>query len=105
MISSTKNKIRIVDDQVGNPTLASDLADALIKLAVSSKADVFHLSGSEIIDRFHFALLVADVYGLDATLIERIKTADLAPRDGIGPFTVPADDSRSCGSDGTGDWQ
>ncbi|KAA3616184.1 MAG: dTDP-4-dehydrorhamnose reductase [Calditrichaeota bacterium] len=72
-----KNKIRIVDDQIGNPTLASDLASALIKLAVSSINDVFHLSGSEIIDRYHFAKMVADVYQLDPNLIERIKTADL----------------------------
>lgn len=69
--------IRIVDDQIGNPTLASDLAEALIKLAVSSKQDVYHLSGSEIIDRYNFALLVADVFDLDPGLIERIKTADL----------------------------
>ncbi len=75
-LRANKN-IRIVDDQIGNPTLASDLAAALIKLAVSSKQDIYHLAGSEIIDRYHFALLVADVFELDAGLIERIKTADL----------------------------
>ena len=70
-------KIRIVDDQIGNPTLASDLAAALIKLAISSKQEVYHLSGSEIIDRYNFALLVAEVFDLNKGLIERIKTADL----------------------------
>ncbi|MCB9502245.1 MAG: dTDP-4-dehydrorhamnose reductase [Deferribacteres bacterium] len=69
--------IRIVDDQFGNPTLASDLASALIKLAVSSREEIYHLCGSEIIDRYHLALLVADVYGLDSSLITRIKTSDL----------------------------
>ncbi len=75
--------IRVVDDQLGNPTLADELAEALMVLAESNIQDVFHISGSEVIDRYHFALAIAEEFDLDGGLIERIKTAGLnqaAPR-------------------------
>jgi len=77
------NSIRIVDDQLGNPTLADELAAALVVLAESGSQDVYHISGSEIVDRYRFALEIAACFGLDARLIQRIKTAELnqkAPR-------------------------
>jgi dTDP-4-dehydrorhamnose reductase len=69
--------VRIVDDQFGNPTLASELASALRTLAESGRNGLYHISGSEVIDRFHFALKIADVFDLDAGLIQPIKTSDL----------------------------
>lgn len=70
-------EIRVVDDQFGNPTLADELAEALIVLAESGAQGIYHICGKEIIDRYHFAVKIAEVFGLDASLIERIKTADL----------------------------
>jgi dTDP-4-dehydrorhamnose reductase len=75
--------IRVVDDQFGNPTLASELAAALRTLAESGKTGVFHLSGSEVIDRYSFAQRIAETFGLDKTLISPVHTADFkqpAPR-------------------------
>jgi dTDP-4-dehydrorhamnose reductase len=75
--------VRVVDDQYGNPTLASELAAALRRLAESGKTGIYHLSGSEIIDRFAFARRIADIFGLDKSLISAVKTAEfkqLAPR-------------------------
>lgn len=75
--------IRAVDDQLGNPTLASELAAALCTLAESGKAGIYHLSGSEIIERFTFAQHIADTFGLDKSLISPVKTAEFkqaAPR-------------------------
>ncbi len=71
--------VRIVDDQFGNPTLASELARALRVLAESdaAKQDIYHISGSEVIDRYHFAVKIAEVFDLDAGLIQPIKTGDL----------------------------
>ncbi|MCI0697451.1 dTDP-4-dehydrorhamnose reductase [candidate division KSB1 bacterium] len=69
--------VRIVDDQFGNPTLASELAVALRILAESGHKGVYHISGSEVIDRYHFAVKIAEVFGLDASLIHPIKTSDL----------------------------
>lgn len=75
--------VRIVDDQFGNPTLASELATALRVLAESGRPGVYHLSGSEVIDRYHFAVKIAEVFNLDADLIQAVKTSEFkqaAPR-------------------------
>ncbi|MGH7595516.1 MAG: dTDP-4-dehydrorhamnose reductase [bacterium] len=69
--------VRIVDDQFGNPTLASELARALRSLAEFGRNGMYHISGSEVIDRYHFAVKIAEVFDLDASLIQPIKTSDL----------------------------
>ncbi len=71
--------VRIVDDQFGNPTLASELARALRVLteAGPGQRGVYHISGSEVIDRYHFAIKIAEVFDLDSSLIQPIKTNDL----------------------------
>jgi dTDP-4-dehydrorhamnose reductase len=78
-----RKSTRIVDDQFGNPTLANELARALRVLAESGRNGVYHLSGSEIIDRYHFGVRIAEVFNLDPQLIQPIKTGELkqaAPR-------------------------
>ncbi|MGH7450465.1 MAG: dTDP-4-dehydrorhamnose reductase [bacterium] len=81
---SNRKSVRIVNDQFGNPTLASELAHALRTLAESGHSGalegrngVYHISGSEVIDRYHFAVKIAEVFDLDASLIQPIKTSDL----------------------------
>ncbi|NUM65084.1 dTDP-4-dehydrorhamnose reductase [candidate division KSB1 bacterium] len=71
------NPVRIVTDQFGNPTLASELAVALRILAESGRDGIYHICGTEIIDRYHFALKIAEVFNLDVKLIAPIRTADL----------------------------
>ena len=86
-----KKPVRIVNDQFGNPTLASELAAALQKLAESNESGIFHLSGSETIDRYCFALKVAEIFELDSQLIAPITTAELeqqAPRPMNAGFDV-----------------
>mgnify|MGYP002624433812 CR=1 FL=1 len=78
-----KQRIRIVDDQIGQPTLASELAAALLKLAESDCDGIFHISGTEALSRYDFTLEIAKLFDLDTNLIERIKTTALeqpAPR-------------------------
>ncbi|MDZ7267171.1 MAG: dTDP-4-dehydrorhamnose reductase [candidate division KSB1 bacterium] len=77
------NAVRIVTDQFGNPTLASELAAALRVLAEAGRDGIYHICGREIIDRYHFALKIAEVFALNARLIAPIRTVDLkqqAPR-------------------------
>ena len=78
-----KQKVTIVTDQMGSPTLVDDLAAAIIKIIQLNKWDTFHIAGSEIIDRYSFAHKIAEIFGLDKELIFPITTADLkqkAPR-------------------------
>ena len=75
--------MQVVDDQIGNTTLASELADGLWKIVKREKGGIFNIAGAEIIDRYAFALKIADVFDLNKNLITPIKTEDLsqpAPR-------------------------
>ncbi len=88
---SQKKKIRIVDDQIGTPTYAPDFCEAIDRLLQNEAYGLFHVSGGEIISRYDFALKIAEVFDLDASLIERIKTADLkqkAPRPRNSSFRI-----------------
>lgn len=61
--------VRIVTDQFGHPTLADDLADAILVLFERGASGVYHAAGAEWLDRHAFALAVAAVFGLDSGLI------------------------------------
>jgi len=77
------NPVRIVDDQMGNPTLVDDLAHGLLRAIDLEKTGVYHLAGREIVSRYDFALTVARVFGMDPGLISPCKTDELrqpAPR-------------------------
>jgi len=75
--------VKIVTDQYGNPTLADDLAHAILQIIDRNKWNLYHIAGSELIDRYKFALKVANVFKLDKDLIAPITTSELsqsAPR-------------------------
>ncbi len=76
-------RVRIVDDQVGSPTLAENLAEMVLALADSREQGIFHTAGADVISRFAFSEQVARTFGLDAALMDPITTAALnqpAPR-------------------------
>lgn len=72
-----EKNVSIVTDQFGNPTLADDLAKAVLKIVELKKWDIYHISGSEIIDRYNFALKIAEIFKLDKSLISAITTPEL----------------------------
>ena len=85
VVEKLKNgeSINIVDDQFGHPTLADDLATAIRKIVELKQTGIYNIAGSECMNRFEFALKVAEAFNLDTTLIHPIKTKDLnqkAPR-------------------------
>ncbi|MFZ5518539.1 MAG: dTDP-4-dehydrorhamnose reductase [Candidatus Zhuqueibacterota bacterium] len=69
--------VTIVNDQFGNPTLADDLAAAIIRIIQLQKWDLYHVCGSELIDRYQFALKIADIYKLNKSLIHQTTTPEL----------------------------
>jgi len=69
--------IRAVTDQMGNPTLASDLARMLIDLAARGISGTCHVAGADWVSRYDFALALADEFGLDRELITPVVTAEL----------------------------
>ncbi len=78
-----ETRVRIVDDQTGNPTFVDDLAYGLLRTIELGRTGVYHLAGREIVSRYEFALRVARAFGRDSSFISPIKTASLrqsAPR-------------------------
>lgn len=71
------NQIRIVDDQINNPTYLDDLALAALKSADMQKYGLFHIGGNELLNRYEFTLKIADFFELDKKLIIPIKTSEL----------------------------
>ena len=69
--------VRVVTDQIGNPTLAGDLALAIWALIEKNRSGLYHVAGADNMSRFDWAVAVAAFYGLDASLIQSIITADL----------------------------
>ncbi|MBI1805236.1 MAG: dTDP-4-dehydrorhamnose reductase [Ignavibacteriae bacterium] len=68
---------RVVDDQIGNPTLADDLAYALIKIMELGRTGLYHISGPDLASRYAFARALADVFEFDQRMITPIKTGSL----------------------------
>jgi dTDP-4-dehydrorhamnose reductase len=76
-------KIRVVNDQKGNPTLVDDLSEAIFRLLLQREYGLFHIAGSQICTRLEFARKIADIFELDQSLIEEIDSKALkqkAPR-------------------------
>lgn len=76
-------QVRVVSDQIGSPTLADNLAAMLLAMAQSAARGVYHTVGASRLDRYTFARLAAEIFGLNADLIAPVATAELrqaAPR-------------------------
>ena len=75
--------VRIVDDQFNNPTYARRLAQVIRAILENKAWDVWHFGSKEVVSRYHFALKIADTFGLSSALINAISTVELnqkAPR-------------------------
>lgn len=61
-------------NDVAHPTLASDGAEMLLRLAEHDEDGIFHCWGSEAVSRLQFAYHFADTFGVDRTLILPVAT-------------------------------
>ena len=85
-LNETREEVGVVDDQLGNPTSALDIADALITVAARVRGDsskalrgIFHMTGSGEASWADFAEAVfceAAARGRRLTRVKRITTAE-----------------------------
>ncbi|MCE5213371.1 MAG: dTDP-4-dehydrorhamnose reductase [Methanobacterium sp.] len=71
------NQINIVTDEFNSPTYAENAAEAILNIYSKAKEGIYHIAGDERINRFDFAKNIAQVFELDETLINPIKSSDL----------------------------
>lgn len=76
MLSSGK-EFAVVTDQIGNPTLADELAFAILKVLKKGATGLYHVSGFETMSRYDFARRIADVFGFDPEMISPTTTDKL----------------------------
>ena len=69
---SQGKQLSIVDDQYASPTYNRDLAEQLKALIEKDAQGIFHTAGGERMNRYEFALKVADVFGFDTGLIKPV---------------------------------
>ncbi len=74
---TAKEKINIVDDQIGNSTIVDNLAFGILRVIEGDKTGVYNIAGKEIESRLDFTNKLCDVFGFDKSLISVIKTASL----------------------------
>ena len=78
IIQTLKEK-RMVDpftDQYNTPTLVDDLAKSLLSIFEKNISGIFHATGNSCVNRYEFALVLANTFGLDTKLIKPVTSKE-----------------------------
>ena len=78
-LAEGEGPLRFVADQRGHPTLADELAGALIRLGVERRPGLYHVTHQGAVSWYEFAREVLAAAGDDPGRVEPISTADLQP--------------------------
>jgi dTDP-4-dehydrorhamnose reductase len=85
-LMKTNNTVKVINDQIGSPTYAYDLAKVIIEIIINSKnkSGLFHYSNEGKISWFEFAKSIREFYDLDCKIIgvssEEFKTLAKRPK-------------------------
>jgi dTDP-4-dehydrorhamnose reductase len=71
--------LRFVDDQRGSPTVAGDLAERVVELALARRPGVYHVTNGGDASWYELARAVVEAAGGDPDRVEPIPTAALDP--------------------------
>ncbi len=74
---SNRERIKVVTDQIGNPTYVEDLSFAILKVVEFDKEGVYNVGGRDFVDRYTFAVKFAEIFKFDKELITPVKTSEL----------------------------
>ncbi|MDR0886292.1 MAG: dTDP-4-dehydrorhamnose reductase, partial [Clostridiales Family XIII bacterium] len=67
-LAKEKEAITVVNDQVGNPTHANDLAHHILKIALTDEYGIYHITGQGICSWFDFATEIIRLSGETCTV-------------------------------------
>jgi dTDP-4-dehydrorhamnose reductase len=77
-LAKEKGRLAIVDDEIGNPTYAPDLARAIADLIDTNHFGIYHLIGDGIASRYDWVERILQLAGLGGIALTRIRLADYA---------------------------
>lgn len=66
-----KKKLKMVTDHIMSPTFIDDIAAALNILISKEQTGIFHITGSQFVSPYEAALMIAEEFKLDKSLIEK----------------------------------
>jgi dTDP-4-dehydrorhamnose reductase len=69
----------------------NDIAFAAVKAGELNRDGIYHICGSERVSRYQFAVRTAELFGLDPSLIQAVRSGDLnqiAPRPLVTGFVT-----------------
>jgi len=72
--------MKVPYDQIGSPTYANNMVQVVKELVESDKTGVYHVAGSDLMDRYAFAKNVADIFELDDSLLMPVTTNELGQK-------------------------
>jgi dTDP-4-dehydrorhamnose reductase len=78
-LAAGDGEVSFVDDQVGHPTFAGDLAQMVVKLGVERVPGVFHTTNQGAVSWYGFAREVFAAAGEDPDRVKPISTDELQP--------------------------
>ena len=78
-LADERDTLSFVDDQIGHPTFAHDLAAMVVQLGVERVPGVFHTTNQGAVSWYGFARAVFAAAGHDPDRISPITTAELDP--------------------------
>ena len=82
--------LKVVTDEIGNPTYTYDLAAAISQLVRTRQYGIYHLVNSGYCSRFEFATEVLRLYGREDILVHPITLAEYPRPSVVPPFTALA---------------
>ena len=75
--------IKVVDNVFNKPLPAWSCAEVVWKVIEQNRSGIYHAAGRDHVSLYEFALLTAEIFGLDASLIEPVPDSyfpEIAPR-------------------------
>ena len=75
-LADERGSLRVVTDEVANPTFVPDLADALVRLITTERYGLYHLTNAGYCSRHAYAARILALAGRGHIHIEPITLAD-----------------------------
>jgi dTDP-4-dehydrorhamnose reductase len=87
-LADERGKLKVVTDEVANPTFAGDLAEAVVKLIGTGRFGLYHLTNAGYCSRYDYARKILALSGRGHIPVEPITRAQY-PRPSLPPAFTP----------------